>query len=327
MLQSGKAALIKSFKTNIQRVKRMNQYSRRKFIKASGCIAGATVLGNFFLPEELLGADSFNNKVSLSGHVWVYASKFPPDWDCSPILDQVFSDFKYAGLEGVELMESNLRHEDVVSRVGKLIQKYEIPVTGSSYYADMWDRSKQQEILEDVEVVMERLHKLGGSTFGITVGDAGHIKTEPELDAQADVLKKILKICDKNKIQANVHNHTFEVENNLHDLKGILERVPHIKLGPDLNWLIRGGVDPVWFINTYGHRIVYLHIRDQDAAGKWTQTVGEGVTDFPAIAEALKKAKFKGRAAVELAFENPPVNAVREDWKKSRKYVREVFGW
>ena len=184
----------------------------------------------------------------------------------------------------------------------RLIQQYEMPVTGSSYNADMWDRAQQQAILEDVELVVERLHQLGGSTFGITVGDAGHAKTEAELDAQADLLKKILKVCDKNAIQANLHNHTFEVENNLHDLKGTLQRVPDIKLGPDLNWLIRGGVDPVWFINTYGDRMVYMHLRDQKADGQWTRAVGEGVTDFEAIAQALKRVNFLGRAAIELAF-------------------------
>lgn len=304
----------------------IDSHSRRQFIKASGCVAGAALLGNLF-PGNLMGAGIFKYKVAVSGHLWVYASKFPPDWDCTPILEQVFSDFKYAGLEGVEMMESNLRHADGVSRIGDLIEKYEMPVTGSSYYADMWDRSKQQEILEDAELVVERLHKLGASTFGITVGDAGHIKTESELDTQADLLKKILKVCEKNKIQANLHNHTFEVENDLHDLKGVLERVPNIKLGPDINWLVRGGVDPVWFINTFGDRMVYLHIRDQDANGNWTHAVGEGVTDFPAISKALKKVKFEGRAAIELAFEAPPVNPVKEDWKKSREYVGKVFGW
>lgn len=288
-------------------------------------MAGALAGGLY--PARLFGAASLKGGVPLSGHLWVYASKFPPNWDCTPILEQVFSDFKYAGLEGVELMESNLRHADVVSRVGELIQQYEMPVTGTSYNAAMWDKTKHQEILEDVELVVERLHKLGGSTFGITVGDAGHIKTVPELDAQADVLQKVLKVCDKNKIQANLHNHTFEVENNLHDLKGTIERVPNIKLGPDLNWLIRGGLDPVWFIKTYGPQMVYLHIRDQDAAGKWTHAVGEGITDFPAIARALKEVNFKGRAAIELAFEETPTGSIREDWKKSRQYVAKVFGW
>lgn len=300
--------------------------SRRAFLKTSGCIGAAAMFGPL-LGESVFAAEGLNDKVPLSGHVWLYASLFPPDWDCTPILDQVFSDFKAAGLQGIELMEVHLRHDDVVPRVGDLIQKYDVPVTGTSYYGDMWDSNKSQEILEDADVVMERLHKLGGSTFGITVGDAGRKKTEKELDDQASVLLNILKISKKYNIQPNLHNHTFEVENDLHDFKGIINRVPELKLGPDINWLIRGGVDPVWFINTYGDKIVYLHIRDQDKNGKWTKVVGEGVTDFHAIAKALKTVNFKGRAAIELAFEETPELPVRDAWIQSRKYVKSVFGW
>ena len=303
-----------------------NNLSRRFFLRTSAGLVGAAVTGSL-VPFRASSHPVFDHQVPLSGHLWVYASKFPPDWDCTPILDQVFSDFRYADYQGVELMESNLRHGDAVTRIKDLIEKHEMPVTGTSYYGDMWDRTRHPEILEDAELVLERLHQLGGSTMGITVGDAGRIKTEKELDDQADLLKRILKICKKNKIQPNLHNHTFEVENDLHDFKGTLERVPEMRLGPDINWLIRGGVDPVWFINTYGDRMVYLHLRDQGSDGRWTRAVGEGVTDFPAIADALKKAKFKGRAAVELAFETPPEGEVKEDWKKSREYVRTVFGW
>jgi sugar phosphate isomerase/epimerase len=73
--------------------------------------------------------------------------------------------------------------------------------------------------------------------------------------------------------------------------------------------------------------MVYMHIRDQDADGKWTEAVGEGVMNFPAIARALKDINYKGKAAIELAFDKPAVNPVREDWKKSRQYVKKVFGW
>ena len=133
-------------------------------------------------------------------------------------------------------------------------------------------------------------------------------------------------IAAKNEITPNLHNHTFEVAHNLHDLKGTIERVPEIKLGPDLNWLIRAGVDPVWFINTYGTKMVYMHIRDQYANGKWTEAVGQGVTDFPAIAKALKEINYTGKAAVELAFEGPPKAPVRASWKMARVYVKKVFG-
>ena len=178
-----------------------------------------------------------------------------------------------------------------------------------------------------MEFVVERLGQLGGKNFGITVGDARRMKTEKELDAQAEVLTEILRICRDKDVLPNLHNHTFEVKDNLHDLKGTVSRVPDLRLGPDLNWLIRGGVDPVSFIKTYGNKIVYLHIRDQGENGLWTEYVGEGVTDFPAIAQALKETGFHGEAAIELASHEPPKNPMKENWKKSREYVREVFGW
>lgn len=305
----------------------VNAYTRRRFITQTGYVAAALTMSSL-LPKKLLAESiSENNKVVVSGHLWVYASKYPPDWDCTPILDTVWSDFKYAGMSGVEVMEIILRHPDAEQRFADLIGKYGIPLTGTSYYADMWDKNKKQEILDDVNLIVGKLNKLGASTFGITVGNAGHVKTEDELDAQADLLKAIFKVCDTNKIQSNLHNHTFEVDNGMHDLKGTLARIPDANLGPDLNWLIRGGVDPVWFVKTYGHQMVYMHIRDQYADGKWTEYLGQGVTDFPAIAQALKEVNFKGRAAIELAFDNPPVNHVKDDWKLSRQYVNKVFGW
>lgn len=300
----------------------MNQ-SRRRFVKTSSALlAGAMFTKNLF-------AGNSNTIVPISGHLWVYASKYPPEsgYDCTPVLETIFSDFTYAGINGLELMEAILRHDDAVQKLNDLSGKYGVPVTGCSYGADMWNKYKHAEILEDVALITQRLRQAGGKTFGVSVGDAGRLKTEDELDVQADLLKEIWKICENNKIQPNLHNHTYEVVNNMHDLKGTITRIPGIALGPDLNWLVRAGIDPVTFIQTYGHQMVYMHIRDQNADGKWTESVGSGVTNFPAIAEALRKANFKGRAAIELAFDAPPVNPLKDDWKKSRLYVKDTFGW
>jgi sugar phosphate isomerase/epimerase len=307
-------------------MKQSKNYSRRHFIKTSGTVAGVFAI-NALANENLFAERNGAEKVPVYAHLWVYASRYPPDWDCTPILDDVFSDLKYAGLEGVELMEILLRHDDAVTRLNDLIHKHDLPVTGTSYYGDMWNKDAHQKILEDIDLVVERLHLVGGTMLGITVGDAKHIKTEEELNAQADLLKKIMVVCNKHKVEPNLHNHTFEVINGLHDLKGTLARIPDIKLGPDLNWLVRAGVDPVWFIKTYGNQMVYMHIRDQRADGKWTEAVGEGVINFPAIAKALKEINYHGKAAIELAFDEPPKNPVREDWKKSREYVRKIFEW
>lgn len=295
----------------------MSRFTRREFLGRSAAFAALA------LPYSCQSEQA----VRVNGHLWIYASRFPPNWDSTPALDEVFQDFKFAGIEGVEMMEVNLRRDDAVERIDELVSRYQLPVTGISYYGDMWDRSQHDYLFEDFDMVTDRLRRLNGKNIGITVGDAGRRKTEEELDAQADLLERILNLCEKRDLLANLHNHTFEVEDNLHDLRGTMSRVPKVRLGPDINWLIRGGVNPVDFIRSYGDRIVYLHIRDQDAEGIWTEAVGEGVTDFPAIARALHEVGFSGEVAIELAADRPPRKPLGESWKTSREYVKNVFGW
>lgn len=303
---------------------------RRNFIKNAGLVAFGTLMA----PDQLMSSsvtEHMSKNIPVNAHLWVYASKFPPNWDATPVLDTVFSDLSYAGIEGLEIMEGQLRHDDSVERLNQLIKKYRLPVSGSSYGVGfrMWDVDQHQSILEDIGIVIPRLSRVGGKTFGISVGSKDGLKTEKELDAQAELLKKIRSICEDNDIEANLHNHTYEVENDMHDLKGTLARIPDFKLGPDLNWLIRAGIDPVEFINIYGKQIVYLHIRDQYKDGTWSEYVGEGDTDFEPIAAALKAQNFKGQAAIELAFPNDftQKNELREDWKMSRQFVKNTFGW
>ncbi|HXP63191.1 MAG TPA: hypothetical protein VN829_22000, partial [Dongiaceae bacterium] len=74
---------------------------------------------------------------------------------------------------------------------------------------------------------------MGGRTLGTSVGPIKWgqklRKTPEQLDAQAEVLRKILALCQQHGAVLNLHNHTYEVENELHDLKGTLARIPGVK--------------------------------------------------------------------------------------------------
>src|SRR3954467_5056511 len=117
--------------------------SRRAFITTSGSIAAGFALG--CANSKVSASDVNVSKVPLYAHLWVYASRYPPDWDCTPILDDAFSDLKYAGFQGVELMEIILRHGDAVARLKELSQKHSLPVVGTSYNADMWNRQEHEK--------------------------------------------------------------------------------------------------------------------------------------------------------------------------------------
>ena len=83
------------------------------------------------------------------------------------------------------------------------------------------------------------------------------------------------------------------------------------------------------FIQEYGNRIVFLHLRDQKADGKWSEGLGEGCTDFVAISKALHEVGFAGTAVIELAHERDfqPTRPLKDTLKQSREFVRKVFAW
>ena len=303
--------------------------SRREFLKsASATIAAAGSLGSLasFLPAQV-GAEK-KNKVVVAAHPWVYAAPLP-GYDITPVLEQVFSDMSYAGIEAIELMHEAVGHPDSVERIGALSHKYSLPVLGASFSADMWDRSKQGAIIEYAGTIITRLQKLGGRTLGTSVGKGPQKKTPEQLDAQAEILRKIIGFGNEHGVVLNLHNHTYEVADNEYDLNGTLARIPNVKLGPDLNWLVRADIDPVDFIRRHRDHIVFMHLRDQKADGTWPEAMGEGVTDFVAIGQELHKINFSGDMAIELAHERnfKRTRPLRESLKMSREYVRRTMGY
>jgi sugar phosphate isomerase/epimerase len=145
------------------------------------------------------------------------------------VLEQIFSDFKYARIDAFELMDTVLLYDDAVDRIGALSLKYSIPILGTSFEADMWDRSKHPIIMQKAETVITRVAQLGGRTLGTSVGRAPDVKTPEQVD--------------------------------------------------------------------------FLHIRDQNADGTWSEAVGEGNMDYVRIAKALHAIPFTGDAVIELAHE------------------------
>jgi sugar phosphate isomerase/epimerase len=193
----------------------------------------------------------------------------------------------------------------------------------------MWDRTAHKAILQEAELVVTRLARVGGRTLGVSVGAAPALKTPDQLDAQAELLREITAPCTAHGVVLNLHNHTYEVKDGLHDLLGTLVRLPEARLGPDLNWLLRGGVDPAGFIRRFGKQIVFLHLRDQKADGTWSEALGEGAMDYAAIGKALRETGFAGDAVIELAHERgfTPTRPLRESLRLSRQFVRDTLGY
>jgi sugar phosphate isomerase/epimerase len=301
--------------------------NRRKFICNTSLSLLAISLSQAGNSNSIFKEKS-KKKIIAGAHVWVYASSLPR-YDVSPILSQIFSDISYAGFDGIETMEQPLRSPIYTKQIKELIDQYKIRLIGSSYSGAMWNKDKHNQIYEDVDMIFTNMASVGGRTFGVSVGEpAGRKKTEEEFDNQAILLKRLISLGEKKGIVLNLHNHTAEVENNMFDLRGTLKRIPDIKLGPDLNWLLRAGVNPIDFLREFRKQIVFLHLRDQLSNGKWPESMGEGNVNFKEIADVLKEINFEGDAIIELAHENGfiPTRPLKESLKMSRTCMKKTMG-
>jgi sugar phosphate isomerase/epimerase len=88
----------------------------------------------------------------------------------------------------------------------------------------------------------------------------------------------------------------------------ILDAAPEIGWEIDIAWVVRGGADPMAWIEEYGTRIVAAHVKDIAPRGEavdedgWAD-VGHGTLDWPALLEALKQKTATGIYVVE--HDNP----------------------
>ncbi|UCI08973.1 sugar phosphate isomerase/epimerase family protein [Mesorhizobium sp. B1-1-8] len=92
------------------------------------------------------------------------------------------------------------------------------------------------------------------------------------------------------------HNHDFEFKalaDGSLPQDHILSAAPDIGWEMDVAWVIRGGADPLPWIEKHGKRIVAVHVKDIAKPGEgldedgWSD-VGHGTIDWPGLIEAFR---------------------------------------
>ncbi|TPE49559.1 sugar phosphate isomerase/epimerase family protein [Amaricoccus solimangrovi] len=110
------------------------------------------------------------------------------------------------------------------------------------------------------------------------------------------------------------HNHDFEfvpAADGVIPLEAIFEGGPDLEWEADIAWIIRGGADPMEWIQTHGRRITAVHVKDIAPEGEnadedgWAD-VGAGTVDWKAIMTALENRQVK---AFVMEHDNPKDHA------------------
>lgn len=115
--------------------------------------------------------------------------------------------------------------------------------------------------------------------------------------AFADRLSAIHRKVAAAGLQFGWHNHDFEfgiLADGSVPMQTILETAPDIDWEADIAWIVRGGADPLEWIDRHGQRITAAHVKDIAPVGEcadedgWAD-VGHGTMDWRGLVEALRR--------------------------------------
>jgi sugar phosphate isomerase/epimerase len=97
------------------------------------------------------------------------------------------------------------------------------------------------------------------------------------------------------------HNHAFEFEKTADGAipqVAIFEGGPDLEWEADLAWVVKGGADPLEWVNSFGKRLTAVHLKDIAPAGEnqdedgWAD-LGQGTVDWKALMVALQNSNCK----------------------------------
>ena len=156
--------------------------------------------------------------------------------------------------------------------------------------------------LDDLENNFDRVERIA-ETLGIEAIFCPYLDAEQRPDDRAGWIEFAERLSAVNKRVAESgrafgwHNHDFEfraLADGSVPQQTILEAAPDIAWEADIAWIVRGGGDPMEWIDSYGERIVAVHVKDIAPAGTaededgWAD-VGHGTMDWQALVVALRQ--------------------------------------
>lgn len=88
----------------------------------------------------------------------------------------------------------------------------------------------------------------------------------------------------------------------------------------DTYWVKRGGEDPVEYIRKLENRLPLLHIKDMESGEEqFFAEIGDGILDFPAIAQAAEASGTKWLVVEQDLCRRPPFESLAISYRNLKQ--------
>lgn len=160
--------------------------------------------------------------------------------------EPIFNEVLQAGYDGVECRFTVLNQRD---RLESYLESRALTIVGvhaslGVFLDEGRPNDKFFELVQDMKRLNVRRLLLSGGKF-----------------AEYEPIYALADECARHHIELLYHNHAYEFEHGYRMFDEIVKH-PGVGLALDIGWLYRAGVGLEPFLNRYGERIRYFHIKD-----------------------------------------------------------------
>jgi len=288
--------------------------SRRRFLSgACAALLGSAIELNAAPPPRKL-------KIGHTGITW----GFKPE-DAARAIPDVGS----LGYQGYESFGEVLDAWESKGGLKVVLEANQVPLISAYCNVNLTDPSKRTDEIAKIVQWAKLIKSAGGVTA--VVGPNGVKRANYNFaDYKSSIVQGLNEICkavQDEGVTPALHQHTGTCIESRDEVYAVMEAVDtrHVKFGPDIGQLQKGGVDPVKVVSDFLPVIHHVHIKDFNGAEPWEQycPLGKGKVNLTAVLDLLEKAPNMKILMVELDPGRRDPITPKETAEISKKYLQE----
>ncbi len=277
----------------------------------------------------LVSSSPYKPRLAAAFYVWTqqFSAQKKPLVEGLP---EALGAIRRAGYRAVELMAQCFQ-PDVCDVTLKALRDYRLELPSVYNGGPMHTAEEAEQTIAET-LRLAAAAKAAGAyllNFNPSPKPGRERKSDEELDAQA---RNVNALAEKLRLQGyrlHLHHHDPEMAENAREWRHLARHTDAELVGfcIDVDWVRRGGQDPLEILREAGPRLVSLHLRNS-REGVWTEDFGEGDIDYRAVAAYLRQIGFQGLLIVELAYrkETRITRSLEENLRLSRAFAEKIFG-
>jgi inosose dehydratase len=216
-----------------------------------------------------------------------------------------------------------------------VLQTHGIQLISGYCTLNLTDKARREETLGKAKSWAQLIQKNGGRIFVLgpnPVKRDSYVYSENKQNI-IETLNEAAKIVSDQGLTPVLHQHTGTCIETRDETYATLDAIDHmhLKFGPDVGQLKKGGVDPVKVVKDYLPQVQHMHLKDFDGKDRHLVDycpLGEGQVNIPAILNLMAGRKIAGMVMVELDNDpkDPSPVPAAELAGRSQQYLKKI-GW